>query len=197
MVRQQAGGKNLKFKSSSSSTYSSAGLKCADNVEWTLKSSCIWARLSLASLFFWASLCHEMRKKHYRQELFPYELLSCFNRTGSVPTLLLYGQNTETPAERVTITCLSTDLETGPLRIMRWEMFDFVLLILPTVGTWSVSSLPTSVHMQSVHLSFPVLWSAPSLIGTTLSRKSEEDHADTWGVDSTLDPEVTFWCVHV
>lgn len=115
MVRQQAGGKNLKFKSSSSSTYSSAGLKCADNVEWTLKSSCIWARLSLASLFFWASLCHEMRKKHYRQELFPYELLSCFNRTGSVPTLLLYGQNTETPAERVTITCLSTDLETGPL----------------------------------------------------------------------------------
>lgn len=33
MVRQQAGGKNLKFKSSSSSTYSSAGLKCADNVE--------------------------------------------------------------------------------------------------------------------------------------------------------------------
>lgn len=45
----------------------------------------------------------------------------------------------------------------------------------------SVAAPPPSVHMQSVHLSFPTLLSAPSLVGTaTLGGKS----ADAWGVDN-------------
>lgn len=49
-----------------------------------------------------------------------------------------------------------SDVRRGPLRITRWEMFDFVLLILSTVGMWSVSSLSSSVHIQCGHLSSPL-----------------------------------------
>lgn len=54
------------------------------------------------------------------------------------------------PALNRTNRRLPSDLKMGPLRITQWEMFDFVLLILPTAGMWSVSSLCTHTVWTSL-----------------------------------------------
>lgn len=77
------------------------------------------------------------------------------------------------PALNRTHRRLPSDLQMGPLRITQWEMFGFVLLILPTVGMWSVSLLCTHTVWTSL---FPHSLICPTSYRytPTLSGKSKE-----------------------